>query len=114
MDIICYLCEKGCRIRAVDKNHLVGAECKKGEEFAVSELTAPKRVLATTMRTSLPEYPVVPVKTDGVIDKALLFDVVKALNEITVNEYKNLGEVVVKNVLNTGVNVVTTTNMWRK
>ena len=113
MDVLCYLCSKGCQIRAVDSEHLIGADCKKGEAFAIEEITAPKRVLTTTVKTIFKEIPVVSVKTDGAIPKSDLFKAMDYINKILVTDYKSAGDVIIKDLLGTGVNVVTTTNMWR-
>ena len=51
---------------------------------------------------------VVPVKTEGAIPKELLFECMKEINAARVSSEAKLGDVVIENILGTGVNVVTT------
>ena len=112
MEIICFLCHKKCKIRATDKDRVLGADCKRGESFAVAEFE-PKRTITGTVKTTFKGTPALSVKTDGKIAKADVFKVMKILRGTTVNDYKKVGDVIVENVLGSGVNVVATMDMRR-
>ena len=113
MEIKCFLCHKNCTIRAMDLDRIIGAECKKGIEFATTELKEPKRVLTATVKTVFKDIPVISVKTDGAILKSDVFKAMKVLKIVIVNEFLNVGDVVVENIAGSGVNVVSTINMRR-
>ena len=77
MDMVCIVCPNGCRLQ-VDKTDggvtVQGARCKRGENFAISELTCPMRSVTSSVRTTVDGYPVVSVRTDGEIPKDKMFD----------------------------------------
>jgi len=56
-------------------------------------------------------YPVISVRTKGDIDKNKIFDLMKEINKIVITDYLTIGTVVMKNALNSGVDVITTTDM---
>ena len=65
--LICIGCPNGCLV-TVDKNpdgslSITGNTCKKGEEYARNEVTAPKRTVTSIVRVSGGKNPVVSVKT---------------------------------------------------
>ena len=51
------------------------------------------------------------VKTDGTVPKELIFDCMNVINRTTVEPNGLLGDVVIENILDTGVNVVLTRNV---
>ena len=113
MELICFLCHKNCTIRTIDKDHVLGAACKRGENFAVAEVVDPQRTVIGTVKTIFKGTPALSVKTDGKISKEQVFPVMELLRGITVKKYKKIGDVIVENVLGSGVNVVATMDMRR-
>ncbi|MBP3369652.1 MAG: DUF1667 domain-containing protein [Clostridia bacterium] len=112
-ELTCIVCPKGCQLRVEldeDKNviSVSGHTCKRGEVYAMTECTAPKRVVTTT--APIVGGGVVPVKTNGSIPKELMFECVKLINAARVDADAPIGTVVIANVLDTGVDVVTTRN----
>lgn len=112
-ELTCIVCPKGCQLKVeLDDNKKVlsvsGHTCKRGETYALAECTAPKRVVTST--APLADGGIVPVKTDGAIPKELMFECVKLINDLRVPADAPIGTVVIENLLNTGVNVVTTRN----
>lgn len=90
---------------------VVGAKCKRGESFARTELTCPMRTVTTSVKTTVENFPVVSVKTDGEIPKEKIFPLINLLKEVVIKYPVPIGTVVLSNVFDTGVNIVTTTNM---
>ena len=112
-ELTCIVCPKGCQLRVeLDDNKKVlsveGHTCKRGETYALTECTAPKRVVTST--APLKSGGVVPVKTNGSIPKELMFECVELINKARVAPDAPIGTVVIADVLGTGVNVVTTRN----
>ena len=71
-ELVCIVCPRSCRITITsDGDELVvtGNTCKRGKEFAVSEMTDPRRTVCTTVRTAFPSVPVLPVRVSGPIPK---------------------------------------------
>lgn len=115
-ELVCIVCPNGCnlKIEEIDGQIAVtGAKCKKGEKFAMDEMVAPMRTVCTTMKTKFTTLPVVPVRTSKEIPKELIFELMKVVNGQTVDKKLKRGEIAIKNVLNSGVDVIVTSDMTR-
>ena len=111
-ELTCIVCPKGCQLTVeLEGKEIVsisGQTCKRGEEYAKTECTAPMRTVTTT--AALKSGGVVPVKTDKPIPKELIFKCMEEINKVRVADDAKLGDVVIENILGTGANVVTTRN----
>ena len=103
----CIVCPIGCQI-VVDNGKISGNKCLRGLEYVKTELIDPKRVLTTIVKTTSKITPVISVKTDGAIPKSLILEVLKLIKNIVIDKTTNMGDVIIENVLNTGINVVAT------
>ena len=56
-------------------------------------------------------FTVLPVKTKSGIPKKLNFEVMKVINSITVKAPIKCGDIIIKNILNTGIDLVATRSM---
>ena len=112
-EIVCIVCPNGCRIRCretQDGIQCTGQACKRGEAYARAELTRPMRTLTTSVKTAFADSPVVSVRTDGEIEKTKMQDVVKALAGVVVQQRVKIGDVIARNVCDTGVNIICTSD----
>ncbi|MFW5998360.1 MAG: DUF1667 domain-containing protein [Bacillota bacterium] len=113
--IICVACPKGCRIdiQAEDGEikNISGYSCPKGKDYAREEYLNPTRILPTTVRVKGGNLPLVSVKTEKPIPKSLLKKAVKKTAEIEVEAPVKCGDTIIKNVLDTGINIVATKNV---
>lgn len=113
-DITCIVCPRGCRmtVNNIDGQYIVeGNSCIRGSKYGIDEVTNPRRVITSTVRLNGSYLNMLPVKTAGSIPKDMMFDIMKVLAEITVTTPVNVGDVIVKNVLDTGVDIVSTKTM---
>lgn len=113
-NLTCIVCPMGCALTVeLDENKNVlsvkGNTCKRGEVYANTECVAPRRTITTTV--AVRGGGVVPVKTDGTVPKELIFDCMNVINRTMVEPNGLLGDVVIENILDTGVNVVLTRNV---
>lgn len=114
-EIVCIVCPNGCALQVDEKNLIVtGNKCKRGEDFGISEVTNPKRTIASTVKTAFPEIPVLPCRVSKEIPKDKIFDVMKEINKVTVRERIKGGDVIIKNVLGLGVDVIATSSKLLK
>lgn len=114
VDLICIVCPNGCHLKAEIKDGklaVTGNKCRRGEAFAEGELTAPKRTLTSTVRTAFKELPFVPVRTDGEIPKQKIQEVMALLKNLKAERLYSSGEAIVKNALDTGVDIIVTLDM---
>lgn len=111
-ELICISCPKGCHLK-VDEEKLIvsGNSCPKGAEYGVNEVTNPVRIVTSTVKVNGGEAPVVPVKTEKAIPKGLIMKCMKEINNITIKAPVMIGDIVIKNVLETGIDVVATKNV---
>lgn len=93
---------------------VTGNSCKRGLQFALSEMTEPKRTICTTVKTVFPEVPVLPVRVSAEIPKDRIFDVMKEINKVCVDKKVDRGEPVLKNVLGLGVDIIATSAVLKK
>lgn len=112
---LCIGCPLGCRLELDESNgeflEVRGNSCKKGEEFARQEHVDPRRVVTTTVAIAGALWPRLPVKTSAAVPKALVGDVCRALRAVRAHAPVMLGEVIVADVLGTGVDVVATRDL---
>ena len=114
---ICIRCPKGCIIdtefdeETKELTSIKGNSCPRGKEYVIGELTCPKRPLTTTLKIEGAINNVIPVMSSCEIDKGLMFDVMRELSKVVVHSPVKRGDVLVKNVLNTGADMIAQTNM---
>ena len=111
-EITCIVCPLGCKIIVKsDGTHceiVEGNKCKRGVEYAQSEALDPKRVLTSSILVISGEWPLVSVKTTKPIPKDTLSQVLHEIKETITEAPVNIGDVLISNVCNLGINVVAT------
>ena len=109
-ELTCIVCPRGCRLR-VDEEHdyaVTGNSCPRGAEYGRREVTAPTRVVTSTVRCTGGVYPRCPVKTDRPVPKELVFAVMDAVNAVSAAAPVTTGQVLAENVCGTGAAIVAT------
>lgn len=113
--LTCIVCPKGCEITIESSSggyEISGNQCSRGKEYAISEITNPKRSITSTVKTVYKEIPRLPVKTDRDIELKNIFPLMKELNKVEINHLVHSGEILVRNILNTGANIIATSDMY--
>lgn len=108
-EIICVACPKGCRLEARKENGeiLVTHEgCKRGREYAVSEITDPRRMVATTVCVEKGSHPLLPVYTASPFPKDRITELLKALRSVRIPAPVCVNQVVLADALGTGIDVI--------
>ncbi len=114
LETICTICPRGCRITVTKENdtyNVQGNFCKRGVDYGIKEITHPVRKLTSTVKIKGALYPRLPVVTDKELPKEMLFDVMKVLEKVEVKAPVKAGEVIIANVLNTNVNIISSRTM---
>ncbi len=111
--VICICCPKGCHLEVDDENgySVTGNACERGADYGKMELVAPTRVITSTVKIKGAAYPRCPVKTAEPIPKALMNDIMRALDSVTLTAPVKVGDVALPNVCDTGVAVVVTRDL---
>lgn len=114
-ELVCVACPLGCGITVtIDDNgeisEVTGNTCKRGDTYARNEVTAPARSLTTTVRVDGGKAYVVPVKSAGPVPKGMMLQCMEVINKASIKAPVKIGDVVIKDILGTGVDIVATNN----
>ena len=110
--LTCISCPMGCPLTVeMDGDEIIsvtGNTCKRGDVYARKEVTAPTRVVTSTVKVTNGSADMVSVKTKTDIPKDKIFDCVKCLKGVSVEAPVHIGDVIVPNAAGTGVDTVAT------
>ena len=110
--ISCIVCPLGCVGTVALQDGAVvsatGFTCKRGEAYARDEVTAPKRVLTSTVRVVGGVLPLAPVVSSRPLPKAKLLAAARCLATVQVDAPVQEGQVIVADLLGLGVDIVAT------
>ncbi len=115
--ITCIVCPVGCKAKVTIKNGKItkieDVECPRGEEYVTKEFGAPMRDFFSTVRIKGASVPVLPVRSTQPIPKDKIMDCVLGSANIVVDAPVEAGDVIVRNPLGLGVDIVATRDMNR-
>ena len=111
-ELTCIGCPMGCQITVEledgEVTSVKGNTCAIGDKYARNEVTHPERTVTSTAVIVGGDKPRVSVKTASNIPKDKIFQCMKEIDDACVKAPVHIGDVVVKNVAGTGVDVVAT------
>lgn len=85
---------------------VTGNRCPRGDKFAHQELTCPMRVLTTTVAVSGGDEALLPVRTAEAIPLTLHAQAMNLLRGAVVDAPIRMGDIVLPNLLNTGIDLI--------
>ncbi|MEA5027189.1 MAG: DUF1667 domain-containing protein [Erysipelotrichaceae bacterium] len=113
-EMVCIVCPMGCRLKIEITDGkpaaITGNSCPRGYAYAMKEYTAPERVLTTTVKVHGGIHPLVSVKSAQPLPKSRLFEAMDIINQLVVEAPVSLHDVLISNILNTGVDIIATAN----
>lgn len=118
-DMICIVCPFGCKLKVIKNNTsqtgyvVEGNKCFRGADYGVKEMTNPTRVLTTTVIISDASVKRLPVRTSGTIPKHLIKKAMELTNKVEVKAPIKVGQVIIKNILDTGVDIIASRSMYQ-
>lgn len=111
-ELTCIGCPIGCMLDvSLEDNKVVdvkGNTCLKGKTYAEKECTNPTRIVTSSVKVRNGEIDAVSVKTEADIPKSMIMKCVEELKGITVEAPVNVGDIIVRNVAGTKVNIIAT------
>ena len=111
-ELICINCPLGCHLSVDDADvsnvKVSGNTCPRGVTYAVSEVTAPKRMVTSSVNVTGSKVKRVSVKTSAPIAKNKIFDCLAEIKKVTATAPVAIGDVLLANVCDSGVDVVAT------
>jgi len=100
---------KAAKEDEVTEKDVSGYRCKRGLVYAVNECTNPVRTLTTTIKAGEGRRQLVPVKSSKPIPKNKLFECVAVINSSYAQVPVKVGDIIIRNILDTGADIVSTT-----
>lgn len=85
---------------------VTGNSCPRGDKFAHQELTCPMRVLTTTVAISGGDAALLPVRTAEAIPLELHAQAMNLIRGVVVEAPIQMGDIVLKNLLGTSINLI--------
>ncbi len=113
-ELVCIVCPNGCTLGIEGEGEnikVTGNKCKRGVDFAISEMTCPMRTVCSTVKTAFTGCPVLPVRVSKEIPKDKIFDIMRELDKITVKTPLKRGETVIENILGLGADIIATSSI---
>ena len=111
----CIMCPMGCEMTVTLEDgkfaSVTGNTCPRGAKYAQDEVTAPKRMLTSTVNVEGGLLPLLPVVSATVLPKERVVECAAFLRGVTVKAPIKTGDVVVENILGLGVNVIASRDM---
>lgn len=108
MKTICIMCPIGCELEITRKGEnveVLGNLCPRGKQYGIDEATYPKRIVTSIVKCSKDLY--CSVKTTCPVEKSKIEEVLHEIAMIPPKKYK-FGEILIKNVAETGADIVVT------
>lgn len=113
-ELTCIVCPRGCKLtvkQIEDEFQVSGNFCKRGIDYGIKEVVNPVRKVTSTVRISGAKYKRLPVITDQEISKGEMFRVMEELNKVTIEAPIKYGDIIIKNILDTDVNIIASRSM---
>ena len=111
-ELTCIGCPMGCHLTVQMENGVVasvsGNSCKIGDNYARKEVTNPMRIVTSSVPVKDTENTRVSVKTASDIPKSSIFDVMREIKQAQAISPVKIGDIIVHNVANTGVDIIAT------
>jgi CxxC motif-containing protein len=117
-ELTCIGCPMGCILEVqLDGTEVVkvtGNTCPRGKDYGIKECTNPTRIVTSSVAVENGVETVASVKTERDIPKEKVYDVIRLLKDITIKAPVNIGDIVLENIFNTGVNIIATKKIDEK
>ena len=115
VNLTCIGCPLGCQIEVMmDEDGeillVTGNTCPRGDKYARKEVTAPTRIVTSSVRVygSRTGERMVPLKTASDVPKDKIMDVIRDLRGVSVPCPVHIGDVLLKDIAGTGVDMIAT------
>lgn len=110
-ECVCVCCPQGCMIQ-VDTTEdglmsVRGNACARGVEYALAEVTRPKRILTMTVPAAGSLEPL-SVKTSAPVPKEMISKVINEITQYRITLPVRLHEIIISNVCGLGVDIIAT------
>ena len=114
-ELICISCPRGCHLTAKYNDDPANADisgnlCPRGVNYAISELTDPRRIVTAVVPTNTPYRCVLPVRSDKPFPKKSIPELLNTLYKMEITSKVSCGDIILENALGTGINIIAAEN----
>jgi len=116
-ELTCIQCPIGCALTVkVDRDNVTvsGNSCPRGVKYGIKEVTEPSRTVTSTVAVEGGTIPRLSVKTRSDIPKDMIFSVMEQIKKTKAAAPVKTGDVIIKNVCDTGVDVIATKSIEKR
>lgn len=114
-ELTCIVCPVGCIMHVKQDGDNVGVDgniCKRGVNYAVAEMTDPRRMVTSSITVEGGDMPLVSIKTAEAIPKDKIDETLEAIQNTVAKAPVKIGDALIKNVAGTNVDIVATRNVY--
>lgn len=116
--LTCIRCPLGCALEVkIEDGEIIqvsGNSCPLGLEYAKAEILSPKRTVTSVIPVIGGKEAMVSVKTSQDIPKDMIFSCMRSLKGLKVNAPIHIGDIIVKGLCGTEVDVIATKSVGKK
>lgn len=116
--LTCIGCPRGCSLKVYLEGTTVkdvtGNACNRGAIYGEKECTNPTRIVTSCVKVKDGVESVVSVKTEQDIPKGKIFQCLEALKNVVVDAPIVINDIIIRNVADTGINIIATKNIDAK
>lgn len=117
-ELTCINCPMGCALEVtLDNGEVVsvkGNTCPRGDTYGRSEVIHPVRMITSVLPVEGGDLAMVSCKTSQPVDKAVIFDVMRAMEGISVKAPVAIGDVLIANAAGSGADIIATRTIRTK
>lgn len=108
--LVCIVCPIACKISISEQDQgnyeVIGNKCEKGKNYALQEIKNPVRIFTTTINIKGGNIKRLPVRSKEPVPKNIITELIKPVKEVKINAPIKKGDVIIENILGSGVDIV--------
>jgi CxxC motif-containing protein len=115
-ELTCIVCPVGCKLKATIDGadiSIEGNTCARGKKYGLDELCSPVRMITSTVKVDGGFLPRLPVRSASPIPKARVLDALAALTSVRMHAPVEMGQLVLRDVAGSGVDIIASRPMDR-
>ena len=119
-NMTCIICPMGCNLEITydqDTNKVIKVtdnNCPRGPKYAEKELQNPTRTLTSTIKVENGTLTVVPIKSAGELPRDSLLQYMEVIRRATAIAPIHIGDILIQDILGSGINIIATAEVEKE
>lgn len=111
-ELICIVCPRGCHLNVNEETlEVSGNACPKGADYGKTEVSAPMRTITGSVAVVGGIHARLAVRSNVAVPKSKIFEIMDVLHGFSVNAPVKRGQLLIKNVCDTGADIISSRDM---